>query len=331
MIYLLVIRTLVTGAIFCGLPILVVAWIYFEIRAGRRPPQSAFSCFNDSEWELFESVKLSLARIIEQKIRVLRDAKQSQILPKIDGTYRFDGRNPRARTVNNELDRLTQDYERVSEQYRSLEREVYYGKYWPLRERFISYRHYASRRSALRAALVVFLVSGLLIVSIVPAGSWQASIKLQHLLWAQPPIPMAMYAPALAAVGSSIVAMFICGLARYLATEPAPKDSAKFQHEWSKFQPANEFEELGWGDLNSDDDELEDEKDLLLEWYDVLEVSPDATPEDIEKAYEAKVKQYRPSRAGKIEPGAGELFEEQIQELEAAYREATGVSPPRHL
>lgn len=48
---------------------------------------------------------------------------------------------------------------------------------------------------------------------------------------------------------------------------------------------------------SNDDENKEPEKETFTDWYEILEVEPDATEEEIKKAYRSMVKKYHPDRA----------------------------------
>jgi len=340
-IYFFILKTLVTSVIFGGLPVVVVALIYFEIATGRRPPQSAFSCFAPSERDSFESIQSRQNQLVEQKKQVLRNAKSFGFLPKINGEYRFDGRNPEARKTNYKLDKLSREYSSANHEYRDLKTKVYYEKYWPLCEQFERYRIRVSWRTALRAALAIFLVSGLLVTFAAPTWSQQHSIKLRDLLWSLPPIPLTIYAPMIVGFSFSIATATVFGLAKYLATESKPRDSKEFQREWTNSQTMNdeEFEGLGWDELNgtvSDEDDFSDEEiDEELKpffyspnsvegpekWHEVLEVAASAGPIEIKTAHRKLMKQYHPDLLANMGPKLKKLAEEESRKINAAYEE----------
>jgi DnaJ-domain-containing protein 1 len=57
-------------------------------------------------------------------------------------------------------------------------------------------------------------------------------------------------------------------------------------------------------------------------WWTVLEVSPDATANDIRRSYLWKIQQYHPDHVTGLAPGVRELAEKRSKKLNAAYAEA---------
>jgi DnaJ-domain-containing protein 1 len=58
------------------------------------------------------------------------------------------------------------------------------------------------------------------------------------------------------------------------------------------------------------------------QWWDVLEVPPNASAEEIRRSYAAKIKQYHPDRMNGLAPELVRLAEMKTKELNAAFAEA---------
>jgi len=58
------------------------------------------------------------------------------------------------------------------------------------------------------------------------------------------------------------------------------------------------------------------------DWWVVLEVSPDASDEEIRRSYAAKLKQYHPDRVNDLAPEIVSLAEARTRELNAAFAQA---------
>src|SRR5262245_11205621 len=54
-------------------------------------------------------------------------------------------------------------------------------------------------------------------------------------------------------------------------------------------------------------------------WAEVLEVSPNATPEEIRSAYWKKIQEYQPERLNGLGPELRRLAEERAREINAAF------------
>jgi DnaJ-domain-containing protein 1 len=55
------------------------------------------------------------------------------------------------------------------------------------------------------------------------------------------------------------------------------------------------------------------------EWADVLGVAPDATREDIKRAYLRKIEQFEPNRLATLGPELRKLAEERLQQINLAF------------
>jgi DnaJ domain len=65
-----------------------------------------------------------------------------------------------------------------------------------------------------------------------------------------------------------------------------------------------------------------DEMSGKIAWYDILEVSPSATLDEIKEVYKAKVKQSHPDRVHDMSPAFKRLAEAETKKLNVAYTEA---------
>ncbi|MBI4312620.1 MAG: J domain-containing protein [Chloroflexi bacterium] len=55
--------------------------------------------------------------------------------------------------------------------------------------------------------------------------------------------------------------------------------------------------------------------------YEVLDVSPEATPEEVRAAYRRKVQQYHPDKVADLGPEIRDVADKRMKEINAAYEE----------
>jgi DnaJ like chaperone protein len=66
-------------------------------------------------------------------------------------------------------------------------------------------------------------------------------------------------------------------------------------------------------------------------WYDVLQVAPTATPDEVDAAYQRLRSQYHPDKVASLGQELQDLATQKSQQISAAYRDALqarGPSPP---
>lgn len=87
------------------------------------------------------------------------------------------------------------------------------------------------------------------------------------------------------------------------------------------------FVSLVLTDKNADKEKRQEENSETNEnngnmWYDILEVSPNATLEEIKKAYINKISKYHPDKVASLGKEFQLLAEEKTKELNEAYEKA---------
>lgn len=63
----------------------------------------------------------------------------------------------------------------------------------------------------------------------------------------------------------------------------------------------------------------------FAQWYEVLEVSPSATEEEIRRAYRAKISQYHPDKVASMGEEIREVAEKRSREINAAFETAMKI------
>jgi len=63
-------------------------------------------------------------------------------------------------------------------------------------------------------------------------------------------------------------------------------------------------------------------------WWEILEVSPTATPDEIRQAYRQRMSEYHPDKVATLGPELRELAARKAQQINAAYDEACRAREP---
>jgi DnaJ-domain-containing protein 1 len=108
---------------------------------------------------------------------------------------------------------------------------------------------------------------------------------------------------------------FVESILRIVSQRPEPaadKARKRVRREWTKID--REREEAP--------PEPAAEAEGQRDWWVVLDVSPNASDEEIRRGYTAKVKQYHPDRVNDLAPEIVRLAEARTRELNAAFAQA---------
>jgi len=121
------------------------------------------------------------------------------------------------------------------------------------------------------------------------------------------------------------VVIIVCGLLGYWIVSRLSDHYARTQENIRSNQ--NRRDDFGRNANTKDEfsahDKPRNTKKALPPWYEILEVHPTSSLEEIKTAYRRKIQQYHPDRLEGMAPELRKLALEKSQEINAAYSEAS--------
>ena len=334
---LLVIPAVLTFSAYLGGLCILTGFLYFKDRAEERPSQSsATELYSAEEKSALRSMLAKQERVRKKKERLFVEAVELGLVTRSSDQSRFDARNSEAKRTNAELDRLDEKFATLENQIWELKSQVS-SRYGAWLERSEKARFFSSGHFGFRGALWTYLVVAASLAVISPTWLQNFSYFVEHHMWFQRPELVGLYGALVLAFWCSAAIGALGWLIKFHQLESSLLGEAEFQELWIPKEQAEVFEQ-GYGRTEAENVERDDEfADNYMgvdeqggagatgveerAWYELLEVEPGATDEEIKAAYREQIKKCHPDHVANLDHEFQELADRKTKALNAAYEE----------
>jgi hypothetical protein len=310
----------------------------------RRPSVSSISeLYAAEELSELKSLREMQNQLRQRREQTYKGALNQGLLPRGRDPTRFDERKAAARRINAKIDNLDQEFERLVVRVQALTSGVD-GRFCEWRNEFRDWRFYSSSRVAFRAAAMSYL--GFVATLLLLRPDWLqafSAIVVNHMWLNLLPLVPAYGATVVGFCGAAAVG-FLVGIINYKTIEESLADSREFQRIWTPDteKELEEFRACCWiMDMEADDEDIEvvdgetkwdtdsnerpSIEDQNRPWFEVLEVTPKASLEEIKSAKRKLTWAYHSDRLKSVEglhADISKFADGKMAEVNLAYEDA---------